>query len=204
VKYRSLTRQIPPSVEPVTLAEAKAHLRVDASDDDAYILGLITTAREWCEEYLDRTLVSTQWVMRLDKFPDDGTMDVELPRPPIVSSGTATAVSVTYTAENGGTQSWSSASYRVDRASTPGVVRTLDGQTWPPHLQDDNAVTVTWWGGYGPSGSSVPAAIRHAILMLVGHWYDGSRSGVLNGSISKEIEFGVSSLLDSQKWGTYR
>lgn len=204
MKYRSLTRQIPPSVEPVTLAEAKAHLRVDASDDDAYILGLITTAREWCEEYLDRTLVSTQWVMRLDKFPDDGTMDVELPRPPIVSSGTATAVSVTYTAENGGTQSWSSASYRVDRASTPGVVRTLYGQTWPPHLQDDNAVTVTWWGGYGPSGSSVPAAIRHAILMLVGHWYDGSRSGVLNGSISKEIEFGVSSLLDSQKWGTYR
>lgn len=204
MKYRSLTRQIPPSVEPVTLAEAKAHLRVDASDDDAYILGLITTAREWCEEYLDRTLVSTQWVMRLDKFPDDGTMDVELPRPPIVSSGTATAVSVTYTAENGGTQSWSSASYRVDRASTPGVVRTLYGQTWPPHLQDDNAVTVTWWGGYGPSGSSVPAAIRHAILMLVGHWYDGSRSGVLNGSISKEIEFGVKSLLDSQRWGPYR
>ena len=202
--YRSLTRQIPPSVEPVTLAEAKAHLRVDASDDDAYILGLITTAREWCEEYLDRTLVSTQWVMRLDKFPSDGTMDVELPRPPIVSSGTATAVSVTYTAENGGTQSWSSASYRVDRASTPGVVRTLYGQTWPPHLQDDNAVTVTWWGGYGPSGSSVPAAIRHAILMLVGHWYDGSRSGVLNGSISKEIEFGVKSLLDSQRWGPYR
>ena len=202
--YRSLTRQIPPSVEPVTLAEAKAHLRVDASDDDAYILGLITTAREWCEEYLDRTLVSTQWVMRLDKFPDDGTMDVELPRPPVVSSGTATAVSVTYTAENGGTQSWSSASYRVDRASTPGVVRTLYGQTWPPHLQDDNAVTVTWWGGYGPSGSSVPAAIRHAILMLVGHWYDGSRSGVLTGSISKEVEFGVKSLLDSQRWGPYR
>jgi len=204
VIYRSLTRQIPPSVEPVTLAEAKAHLRVDASDDDAYILGLITTAREWCEEYLDRTLVSTQWVMRLDKFPDDGTMDVELPRPPVVSSGTATAVSVTYTAENGGTQSWSSASYRVDRASTPGVVRTLYGQTWPPHLQDDNAVTVTWWGGYGPSGSSVPAAIRHAILMLVGHWYDGSRSGVLTGSISKEVEFGVKSLLDSQRWGPYR
>lgn len=202
--YRSLTRQIPPSVEPVTLAEAKAHLRVDASDDDAYILGLITTAREWCEEYLDRTLVSTQWVMRLDKFPDDGTMDVELPRPPVVSSGTATAVSVTYTAENGGTQSWSSASYRVDRASTPGVVRTLYGQTWPPHLQDDNAVTVTWWGGYGPSGSSVPAAIRHAILMLVGHWYENRQATVATGAVPQDVPFGVRSLLDSQKWGTYR
>jgi hypothetical protein len=50
----------------------------------------------------------------------------------------------------------------------------------------------------------VPAAIRHAILMLVGHWYDGARSGVLTGSISKEVEFGVKSLLDSQRWGSYR
>jgi uncharacterized phiE125 gp8 family phage protein len=63
---------------------------------------------------------------------------------------------------------------------------------------------VTWWAGYGTSGASVPAAIRHAMLMLVGHWYDGSRSGVLTGSISKEIEFGVKSLLDSQRWGSYR
>jgi uncharacterized phiE125 gp8 family phage protein len=62
---------------------------------------------------------------------------------------------------------------------------------------------VTWWAGYGASGTSVPAAIRHAILMLVGHWYE-SRSSVLTGSISKEIEFGVKSLLDSQRWGSYR
>jgi uncharacterized phiE125 gp8 family phage protein len=92
----------------------------------------------------------------------------------------------------------------VDRAGTPGTVKTLYGQTWPPHLRDDNAISVTWWGGYGASGTSVPAAIRHAILMLVGHWYDGARSGVLTGSISKEIEFGVKSLLDSQRWGSYR
>jgi hypothetical protein len=49
----------------------------------------------------------------------------------------------------------------------------------------------------------VPAAIRHAILMLVGHWYE-ARSSVLTGTISKEIEFGVKSLLDSQRWGSYR
>jgi hypothetical protein len=39
--------------------------------------------------------------------------------------------------------------------------------------------------------------------MLVGHWYE-FRTSVLTGSISKEVEFGVKSLLDSQRWGSYR
>jgi uncharacterized phiE125 gp8 family phage protein len=204
VQYRSLTRQTPPAVEPVTLAEAKAHLRVDTSDDDTYIGTLITAAREWCEQYLDRTLVHTQWVMRFDTFPPDGTQDIELPRPPMAAAGTTTAVALTFTFENGTTSTYSTASYRVDRAGTPGTVKTLYGQTWPPHLMDDNAISVTWWAGYGATGASVPATIRHAILMLVGHWYDGARSGVVMGSISKEVEFGVKSLLDSQRWGSYR
>jgi uncharacterized phiE125 gp8 family phage protein len=203
VQYRSLTRQTPPAVEPVTVAEAKAHLRVDVSDDDTYIGTLITAAREWCEQYLDRTLVHTQWVMRFDSFPPDGTQDIELPRPPMSMAGTTTAVILTFTSETGGTQAYSTDSFRVDRNATPGAVKTLYGQTWPPHLMDDNAVSVTWWAGYGSAGSSVPAAVRHAILMLVGHWYE-NRSTVLVGSISKQLEFAVESLLSSHTWGSYR
>ncbi len=199
MQYRSLTRATPPAVEPVSVSEAKAHLRVDISDDDSYISTLITAAREWCEQYLDRTLINTQWTMRLDSFP----YEIELPRPPIATSGTATAVSLTYTLGDDSTATLSTTAYRVDRHSTPGVVRQLRAGTWPANLDDYNAVAVTWWAGYGPAGSSVPAAIRHAILMLVGHWYE-SRSSVLTGSISKEIEFGVKSLLDSQRWGSYR
>jgi len=203
VQYRSLTRATAPAVEPVTLSEAKAHLRVDTATDDAYIGSLITAAREWCEQYLDRTLVHTQWVMRFDRFPPDGTQDIELPRPPMATAGTTTAVALTFTYENGTTATYSTASYRVDRDGVPGTVKTLYGQTWPPHLQDDNAISVTWWGGYGASGTSVPAAIRHAMLMLVGFWYE-HRSTVLVGSISKQLEFAVESLLSSQKWGSYR
>ena len=203
MQYRSLVRQTQPAVEPVTLAEAKAHLRVDTADDDAYITGLVRAAREWVEQYLDRTLVHTQWVMRFDKFPADSTADIELPRPPVVASGTATAVTVAYTLEDGTTASYGTASFRVDRASTPGAVKTNYAQTWPPHRQDDNAISVTWWAGYGASGSDVPAAVRHAILMLVGFWYE-NRSAVLTGSISKQLEFAVESLLSSQKWGSYR
>ena len=202
MQYRSLTRQTSPAVEPVTVAEAKAHLRVDVSDDDTYIGTLITAAREWCEQYLDRTLVNTQWVMRFDSFPPDGTQDIELPRQPMSMAGTTTAVSLTFTSETGGTQAYSTNSFRVDRNATPGAVKTLYGQTWPPHLMDDNAVSVTWWAGYGSAGSSVPAAVRHAILMLVGILYE-KRAAAESGSLN-EVPFGVKSLLDSQRWGSYR
>lgn len=199
MQYRSLTRATPPAVEPVTVSEAKAHLRVDVSDDDAYIATLITAAREWCEQYLDRTLIDTQWTMRLDSFP----YEIELPRPPIASAGTATAVTLTYTLGDDSTATLSSTQYRVDRNSTPGVVRQLRAGTWPANLDDYNAVAVTWWAGYGSSGTSVPAAIRHAMLMLVAHWYE-NRNTVIVGSISKPLEFAVESLLSSQKWGSYR
>lgn len=202
MQYRSLVRQSGPLVEPVTLSEAKAHCRVDTSDDDTYISTLITAAREWCEQYLDRTLVNTQWVMRFDKFPDSGIEPVELPRPPMVTSGTATAVAITFTTEAGPTSMYSTAEYRVDRFAAPGAVLPLYGSTWTPHRQDDNAISVTWWAGYGATGASVPAAIRHAMLMLIATWYDRRASADSAGGT--EVPFGVKSLLDSQRWGSYR
>jgi uncharacterized phiE125 gp8 family phage protein len=92
----------------------------------------------------------------------------------------------------------------VDRQATPGVVRQLRSGTWPANLDDYNAVTVTWWAGYGSSGASVPVAIRHAILMLVGHWYETRQATVATGAVPQDVPFGVNSLLDSQKWGSYR
>ena len=203
MQYLSLSRQTAPAVEPVTVADAKAHLRVDTSDDDTYVGTLVTAAREWVEAYLDRTLVNTQWRLRLERFPTDSQYPIALPRPPVVSSGTATAVTITYTAETGGTATLSTAQFRVQRFETPGRVTTVYGGTWPASMEDNDAVVVTWWAGYGATGSSVPAAIRHAILMLVGYWYE-NRSTVLVGSISKPLEFAVESLLSSQKWGGYQ
>ena len=199
--YRSLVRVAGPAVEPVTLAEAKAHLRVDVADDDALISAIIRSAREFCEEYLDRTLVHTQWTMRFDRFPPSSLTPVELPRPPMATAGTATATVLTYTLETQGTATMSTASYRVDRNSTPGTIKPLYAQTWPPHLMDDNTISVTWWGGYGADGTSVPAAIRSAMLMLCSHLYE-HRTAVAPGM--SEVPFGVKALLDTQRWGSYR
>ena len=201
MKYNSVTRATGPAVEPLTVAEAKLHLRVDITDDDAYIGTLITAAREWVEAYLDRTLITTQLILRAAEFP---TEELELARPPMVASGTATAVVITYTLADTTTATLSTALYRVDRTSTPGNVAPIINGTWPSDvIEDANAVAVTYWAGYGPTSASVPATIRHACLMLIGHWYE-SRSTVLVGVTSKPLEFAVESLLASNNWGQYR
>jgi len=197
VKYRSLVRATQPAVEPVTLSEAKTHLRVDVSDDDSLISAIVKAAREFVEEYLDRSLIHTQWTLRTDAFP----REFELPRPPMAQAGTTTATVVTYTLETQQTATLSTAEYRVDRAATPGVIRTTYAGTWPGHLYDENAVSVTWWGGYGADGTSVPAAIRSAILMMVSHLYE-HRTAVAPSMA--EVPLGVKALLDTHRWGSYR
>lgn len=198
MQYRSLTTTTPPTVEPVSLSEAKTHCRVDTDSDDAYISSLIVAAREWVEAYCDETLLHTQYVMTLDSFP----FEIELPRPPMASSGTVTAVTVTYTLENQTTATLATDQYRVDRAGKPGTLRTNYNGSWPSHLLDYNAVTVTWWGGRGDAASDVPQRIRNAVLWLVGYWYE--RRMAADAANLSEIPFGVKSLLDSAKWGAYR
>lgn len=199
ISFRSLKRVAGPFIEPISLAEAKQHLRVDTASDDAYIASLITAAREFCEDYLDRTLTHTQWQMKMDNFPSE----IMLPRPPAVASGTATSVVVTYVENSlGGTSVLSSSEYRVDRDSTPGAIRPLYGGSWPSHLSDQNSVTVTWWGGYGPNPESVPQVVRHAMLMLVGTWYE--RRQAVDSVSATEVPMGARALLDFARWGAYR
>jgi uncharacterized phiE125 gp8 family phage protein len=190
-RYRSLTRINAPAAEPITLAEAKSHLRVDTSTDDTLIAGYITTAREWVEDYIDRALITQRLVMRLDTFP----AEIELPRPPMVASGTATAVIVTYvTGEAGGTATLSASSYRVDRESTPGIIRNTYAGSWPSHLIDKNSVTVSWWAGYGDA-ASVPQRVKSAILMCVHELYEKRGDGAMPIAAMR--------LLDSVSWGSY-
>ncbi len=190
-RYRSLRRLTAPVVEPVSLADAKSHCRVDIDTDDGLILGYITAARELCEDYLDRSLVTQQYVMRLDQFPPE----IELPRPPMSSAGTTTVVAVTYTLnDSGATATLSTAEYRVDRDSTPGVIRNLYGGTWPSNRDDQNSISVTWWAGYGDA-ASVPQRVKNAILMTVLALYEGRGDA--------QLPPGAKALLDTVSWGQY-
>lgn len=197
-RYRSLKVTTQPVVEPVSVADAKTHCRIDTNTDDTYVAALISAAREYVEAYMDESLIDQQLVMRLDAFP----AAIELPRPPMSQTASRTAVTIVYTANDAGsTATLATNQYRVDRDSTPGTLRPLYGGSWPSHLLDYGSVAVTWWAGRGEDGGKVSQRVKAAILMLVGQWYE--RRMAADAASMSEMPFGVKALLDSAKWGSY-
>lgn len=197
LRYRSIRRITEPVVEPVSVAEAKAHLRVDAefAEDDLYIQSLITSARIHVENVSDRTLIRSQWQIKLDNFPSS---DIELPKPPIMSD----AVVVTYIPSDRVYNPVAFTDFRTDRDSTPAVIRPQWNGTWPTARGAENDVTITYWAGFGESGQKVPAPARHCILLMVGHWY-ATREAVIQGGMNP-VPMAVEVLLGAVNWGQYR
>jgi uncharacterized phiE125 gp8 family phage protein len=205
--YRSLVVATEPTSDarPVTVAEAKEHLRiVDFTDDDDYIAGLIDAARKWCEDYCERTFADCQYTVAFDDFQ---AVRIELPRPPLrlnASSSEAT-VSIAYVDTGGTTQTltWAESStqdFRVDKDFVPGLAYPLYLETWPSTRIDDKAVQVTYLAGYG-SVAAVPQAAKHAIKMLVSHWYTNREA--VDRSGNKDVPLGVYDLLAPLAWRKY-
>jgi uncharacterized phiE125 gp8 family phage protein len=191
---------------PVSVAEAKEHLRiVDMTTDDDYIGMLIDTATAWCEDYCDRTFAHKHYTVAFDDFP---SLRIALPRPPVQLASVATnaTVTISYVDQGGTTQTltWAQSGtqqFRLDRDHVPALLYPLYLENWPNVRLDDKAVQVTYLAGYG-GAANVPTPAKHAIKMLVGFWY-ANRESVLVGSISKELEFAVSALLANLRWRQY-
>lgn len=153
----------PPATEPLTLAEAKLHLRVDASDEDTYITGLIQAAREKAEHDTGRSLITQTWELALDEFPTAG---IKLQRPPLIS-----ITSIKYDDEAGVEQTLSSALYTTDLYETVGRVMPVYDTDWPNTLDSTNVVRVRYTAGYG-SASAVPQGIKNWMLVVIGQLYE--------------------------------
>lgn len=188
----TLVRTSDATTEPVTTAEAKTHLRVDNSAEDTYIDTLITAARQHIEEITGRALIKQTWELSLDDFPESvwfespwepwirhGEKPILLPRSPLQS-----VTSITYVDTDGATQTLSASKYRVDSKSEPARVTEAEGEIWPSTDRVTNAVTVTYDAGYGDQAADVPAAFKHAIKLLVGHWFE-NREASTPDSIQK-------------------
>lgn len=174
-----------PATEPVTVAEARDHLRVDIPDEDLLIGALIVAARKWIEEYTGRQLVTAEWDWVMDGFC--GTLSV--PIPPLQS-----VVSIKHIDSAGVLQTIDSAEYRVDAVSEPGRIEPQYGKSWPSTYPVMGAVTVRFLAGYG---STVPEPIRQALLMLVGELYEQRQDSVT--SSVNGVPFGVRALLAPYK-----
>lgn len=182
----------PPAEPALSLAEAKAHCRVDVTDDDALLTSLCHAATRWAEEYTRRSLVTRALRADYDLWPQ-GAQCFFLPLPPLV------AVSqVSYYDTAGAVQILSSAVYSV-HAGTPGLVSLTNGQSWPGAQVRPRAIAIAYTAGYG-TATDVPEPIRHALRLLVGHWY-AQREGVVVGTVPSQLLFGVHALLSPYRVG---
>ncbi len=174
-----------PATEPVTLAEAKAHLRVTTVDDDTLITALIVAARQTAENMTDRALITQTWEKSLDVFPEA----IELPKPRIQS-----ITSVKYIDTAGVEQTLAGTEYLLDAASEPGWVTPAYDKAWPETRAVPNAVKVRYVAGYGATAADVPQIIRHAILLIIGELYE-RRENAIVGVVIGVVPFSAMALL---------
>ncbi len=194
----AMKRFIEPATWPVTLAEAKAHLRVDFDDDNDLIEAYIEAAVDFVDGYggyLGRALIDQTWDYYLDAFP--GTDPIEIPLPPLIE-----VIGVFY--QSGGEQEFSSSSYTVDPTGEPGRISLLSGGSWPTAETVSNAVRIRFRAGYldqgvSPPVESVPGTIKAAILLHIGDLYANRETVVVGQTITK-IPRSVDALLSRHKY----
>lgn len=185
-----LTLVTPPAVEPITLEEAKAHLRVTGSTDDAVITALISAARAYVDGptgYLQRAVVQQSWRWTLPAL----CRYQHIPLPSLID-----VVSVRYLDSDATEQTIDPDSYIILTDREPGVV-IFD--SIPVAACRPDAFRITFTAGYSSTDSpadyaaAVPPPIKHAMLLLVGHWFE-NREGTFGGSMT-ELPMGVNALL---------
>lgn len=151
-----------PAELPVSLAEAKAHLRVTSANEDALITNLIKAATSHTEQLTGRAIVTQTWMKVLDNFPSDA---IELK----ASLGSVTEIK--YVDPDGAEQTLDPAHYQIDPYRLPGWVMPAYGYDWPEARATVNSVKVKFVCGFG-NAASVPPDIKSALLLLIGHLYE--------------------------------
>lgn len=183
--YRTVIT-VAPTVEPVTLAEAKTHLRVDGDDENTYIESLITAAREWAEAHTRRAFINRTVRLSLDEFPTE----IKLP-----FGKTQSVTTFAYTDDDGAAATLTSGThYTLDSDSEPARLVPYYNTDWPATYDVPNAIQITYVVGFGAAATAVPTSIKHAILLAVGHWYEHREMVADSGSLS-EVPLAAKSLL---------
>lgn len=183
-----LTLVTAPSVEPVSLDDAKLYLRIDGTDEDAVIGDLIKAARTVVEQKGRLALITQTWDYTLDAWPDV----IRIPIGPVQS-----VVSVTYVDSNGTTQTLDPAEYQVDNSQNPARITPAYGRVWPVARVQPNSIAVRFVAGFGDTTADIPRDLRQALLLLLGHFYE-NREAVTVGSVT-EVPMTVNFLILPRK-----
>ena len=156
----SLTLVTAPAIEPVTVAELKAHLKIEdvVNDEDAEMADWIRSAREYGEQCTHRAFLTQTWDDARSHFPYDDD-PIWLPLAPLLS-----VTSIKYVDPDGVTQTWNASLYTVDAPSGPtarrGCVVPNYAQYYPVIREGLRSVTIRFVAGYGATTATVPALIK--------------------------------------------
>jgi len=191
----------PPAALPLTRAEAKGHLRLDGDEDDPLVDALIAAAAGHLDGpagILGRALMTQTWDVQYDGFPARAGEPLRLPLPPLQQ-----VTSVAYVDGDGAAQTWAAPNWRIAAGGgQPAALLPAWGQSWPATRDRVRSVTVRMVAGYGSAASDIPAPLRQAMLLLLGHWYE-NRETVTIGTIATETPWAAEALLAPwrARWG---
>lgn len=175
-----------PAEEPVTLAEAKAWLKVDGADEDALIATLITAARLHLESVTGRALLTQSWRLVLDAWPPGG--EVRLPVAPLSALSAIRAFD-----EDGDEHTIGLAQFLVEAGGTPALLVLPGTVAGMPVLRQRFGIEIDYVAGFG-AAADVPQELKQALLVLVAHWFEHRDAVVIAGS-GAVIPFGFDRLI---------
>lgn len=199
-----------PADDPVSLEEAKAHLRVDFTDDDSSIEIYLAAAIAAVQKVTGRVLIDQTWDLYLDEFPCRHNIHhlrrhhsrsrhnsaIEIPLPPLIE-----VQGVFYLDSTGTEQQFSASNYIVDTVHEPGSISLASGKAWPSSQCIANSVRVRFRAGYldnsSPQVAAVPFGIKASILLFLGVLYANREQVVVNDTrvMAIELPWGADQLL---------
>ena len=187
-----LSVETQPPINPITVDDVKAQSIIDHDLDDSLISSYITAARQWCEGYLNRALITTRYKMVLDAWPVSECLDI--PRPPLVG-----IESFTYIDKDDNSATLTIAdTFVVSTVGTPGRIALKDGVNWPTtELRPIAGIEIVFDAGYGSGATDVPEAIRQAVKLVAADLYENRESSVVGAGLTvAEVPFGAKALLN--------
>jgi uncharacterized phiE125 gp8 family phage protein len=174
-----------PDQEPITVAQVRDHSRLDTlSIEDNYLQMLIAVARDVAENHTWLSIAEKTYLTALDAFPVGA---IELDPHPVTE-----IVSVQYDDLDGNTQTLDPSNYQVDLIGIPARIIPLND--WPGTQERANAVRITYKAGYTPA--TLPPQLRHALVVLVDHYYE-NRGEVVTGTIVSQLPMAARALLEN-------
>ena len=178
-----------PQSEPIAYGEVKHQLSISHDEDMAWIENvLIPVARQTAETSTHRQILSASWKLYLPRFPSQN-QSIQLPLGRFQALG-----EVSYTDNDYQPQTINLADLHVHGG--PDYSRVHVKTEWPQGFD----VVVDWTCGYGESRDTVPHDLRHAMLLLVSHWYE-QREDVTVGAIVSQIPNTSAAILSRNRLG---